>query len=401
MTMLKKSLYILAAATASLFFSRCTEPVANPAETAKKFMTIFDDSNFDASYVPLDMEQTPDGGYLVLSARRCDDNDYSCIHLLKADKNGEFVSELTIGDSLVNAVGELTLANGKYYFACMRQSSAVIIASIDPDLNALTAVDVPLTYPAAVAFDDNAYIMLSYNSEALESVISRVTLTGNVLESKGYSIGVDEGIEEPIIEHFFFNGRKYPFAVGKVNNGLYYFNGFYDYTFSLAFTNINADDPLGVVAGQHENGGFSALAHLNGSTFATARFHFGENFLLPRRNLSMTGNSTGSDVDDYPLPELVPNAKIKILRTTVNEKNVIIYGSDTKAKQIGLYFYDEASGTLIGSHYLGFSNPYEFATVIPTTDGGLAVCGTTYLAGRFPRICIFKLSKEEVDKNAP
>ncbi len=241
-----------------------------------------------------------------------------------------------------------------------------------------------ITYPAAVAFEDNGFVLQSYNSEALETVISKVSLAGAVGASKGFSIGTDEGLEDPIINHFFFNGKKFPFAVGKVNNGLYYFNGFYDYTFSLVFTNINADDPAGVVQGQHENGGFSAIAPLGGNTFAYSRFHFGENFLLPRTTLTLNGPSVGANIDDYPLPELVPNAKVRILRTTVNEKPVIIYGSDTKSKQIGLYFYDEASGAFVGSHYLGFSNPYEFASVVPTTDGGLAVCGTTYLAGRFP-----------------
>ena len=56
----------------------------------------------------------------------------------------------------------------------------------------------------------------------------------------------------------------------------------------------------------------------------------------------------------------------------------------------------KATGTFISSRYLGFSNPYEIASLVQTSDEGLAVCGTTYLAGRFPRICIFKLSKEEL-----
>ena len=51
----------------------------------------------------------------------------------------------------------------------------------------------------------------------------------------------------------------------------------------------------------------------------------------------------------------------------------------------------------MGSHYLGFSNPFEVASLIRTEDEGLLVCGTTYLAGRFPRICLFKLSKENVE----
>ena len=92
---------------------------------------------------------------------------------------------------------------------------------------------------------------------------------------------------------------------------------------------------------------------------------------------------------------MVENASVRILRATIDSKNVLIYGTDTKSKQIGLLFYEESAGTFLSSRYLGFSNPFEIANLIQTEDGGLAVCGTTYLAGRFPRICIFKLSKDQ------
>jgi hypothetical protein len=399
--MLKKLTYTLLLALISIVTFRCAEPEASPTEVSEKFTAIFDDSHFKASYVPLDIKQTQDGGYIVLSAQKRDTSDFSCIHLLKADKLGNFVKELPVG-KLYNALPNLTLINNKFYFVAMNKNTGAAIASIDQDLSTLDTVNVEgVTYPAAASYEDNGFLLLSYNSEALESVISRVSLTGVVSASKGYSIGVDESLEDPIINHFFFNGRKFPFSVGKISGGVYYFNGFYDYTFSMVVTNMNDDEPIGVIAGQHENGGFSALAPLGGSTFATARFHFGENFLQPRTPLTLQGNSMGSEIKDHSLPELMPNAKIKIIRTTINGQNVIIYGSDTRSKQIGLYFYNESAGNFLSSRYLGFSNPYEFSSAVSTTDGGLAVCGTTYLAGRFPRICIFKLSKEDMAENVP
>jgi hypothetical protein len=84
----------------------------------------------------------------------------------------------------------------------------------------------------------------------------------------------------------------------------------------------------------------------------------------------------------------------------IQGKNILIYGSNTKSKQIGLLFYDEATGEFISSRYLGFSNPFEIANLMISAEGGLAVCGTTYLAGRFPRICIIKLSEEDLAENA-
>jgi hypothetical protein len=149
------------------------------------------------------------------------------------------------------------------------------------------------------------------------------------------------------------------------------------------------------VNGQQENGGFSAVYPLGGSKFAASRFNFGDNYFLPNVNVSTTGTSMSEFMGGNTLPELVSNAPVRIIKAVVKKKNVVVYASDTRSKQIGLFFYDEATGKFLGSRYLGFSNPFEVASVMQTTDNGLAVCGTTYLAGRFPRICIIKLSEEE------
>ena len=275
------------------------------------------------------------------------------------------------------------------------------IAEVDADLSAvnITPVQGGLTYPCAASYVENNFVLLSYDNGNKESVISLVSLSGGVSASKGYSIGTGEDIEEPIINHFIRTGRQYPFEVGRVSSSLYYFNGFYNYTFSLVFTNISSDDPQGVVQGNQDDGGFSAVAPLGGSKFATSRFNFGDNFLLPNKDLSTSGISSATNLGGYSLPEMVENANVKILRSTIDNKNVLIYGTDTKSKQIGLLFYEESSGIFLSSRYLGFSNPFEIASFTQTADGGLAVCGTTYLAGRFPRICIFKLSKDKLKEN--
>ncbi|MFZ6010952.1 MAG: hypothetical protein ACOYXT_11465, partial [Bacteroidota bacterium] len=184
-----------------------------------------------------------------------------------------------------------------------------------------------------------------------------------------------------------------------IAGGLYYFNGFHNYTFSLVFTDLNNDDPVGVVQGQQDDGGFSALFPLGGGKFAASRFNFGDNYLLPNVNLSTNTVTSSVDLGGNSLPELVSNAPVKIIRVQVDSKTAILYGSNTKSGQIGLLFYDEATGTFKSSRYLGFSNPFEIASVTQTSDGGLAVCGTTYLAGRFPRISLFKISKGELAGN--
>jgi hypothetical protein len=75
---------------------------------------------------------------------------------------------------------------------------------------------------------------------------------------------------------------------------------------------------------------------------------------------------------------------------------VIIFGSNTKSGQIGLYVYDETTGEFLSSKYLGYSNPFEIAALVQTAEGDIVVSGTTYIAGRLPRLCLIKVPKDEI-----
>ena len=402
-----KKIYLLIPILAVIAFS-CSEE-SNPTYDSDNFTTIFDNNQFDASSFPIDIRQTPDGGYLVLGGRSFRENeedeeesDFTGIYLMKADKFGNFVNEIEVEETSVNPIAKLTEIQGKYYFFCMDAATMnAQIADVDADLTAvnITPVQGGLRYPCAASYVENNFVVLSYDDGSKESVISLVSVTGGVSASKGYSIGTGEDVEEPIVNHFIRTGRQYPFEAGRVSSSLYFFNGFYNYTFSLVFTNIVSDDPQGVVYGNQDDGGFSAVTPLGGSKFATSRFNFGDNYLLPNKDLSTSGNSSSSKLGGYSLPEMVENANVRILRATINNKNVLIYATDTKSKQIGLLFYEESTGVFLSSRYLGFSNPFVIAGITQTSYGGMAVCGITYLANRFPRICIFKLSKDKLMEN--
>ncbi len=399
--MIKKIFPILYTVLVVSLLMSCSEE-SNPEFDIQNFTTIFDNNQFDASYFPIDMKQTPDGGYIILGGRRLTDSNFAGIYLLKADKFGNFEKEIEVEETSVNPIGKFTEYQTKYYFFCMDPlTQQAQIANVDANLEAVTITPVQggLTYPAAASFVDNNFVLLGYNNGDKQTVISILNPDGGVLASKGYSIGTGEDVEEPIIKHYIRTGKQYPFEVGKAPSGLYYFNGFFNYTFSLVFTDLTGDDPVGVVQGQQDDGGFSAITPLSGNKFASARFNFGDNFLIPNKDISTSSITSSTDLGGYSLPEMVPNAKVRILRATSDTKNVLVYGTDTKSKQIGLIYYDEAAGTFISSRYLGFSNPFEIASLIQTSDEGLAVCGTTYVAGRFPRICIFKLSKEQLDSD--
>ncbi len=370
---------------------------SDPAADKASFTRIYDNNKFNAAYYPIDIKQTPDGGYLILGSRRLDNSNFPGIYLLKVDEFGGLVSEAEVNEELVAPIGPLMQhSDGSYYFFCMMDVGLQTqLIRVDADGAIADQFAVGNSYPAAAAQDGNSFLLLSYNHVDKETVVSVVSAGGAVSSSKEFSIGAGDAVEEPIINHFLQTSRKLPFLVGKAGSG-YYFNGFYNYTLSLAFTNLVADEPQGIVQGQQDDGGISQAVPLDGGKFALARFNFGDNYFLPSATVNSSGISSSTDLGGNPLPELTPNATVKILRTTIDARKVVLYASDTRSKQIALFGYDEATGALVGTKYLGFSNPFEIASLTPTADGGLIVCGTTYVAGRFTRICLFKLSQEEL-----
>lgn len=383
----------------SLYVLGCSNE-SDPTAAHDRFTKIYNHDNFDTSYYPIDIKQTPDGGYLILGGRKITDSNFSGIYILKVNAVGAFISEQEVDEAFVNPIGPILESGGSYYFFAMNSLGLQTeLFQMDADGVLSDPVTVGVTYPAAAAQDGTGFVLLSYDNFNKLTVVSQVSASGTLGQSQGFSIGAGDAVEEPIMSHFLRTGRQIPFFVGKTTSGQYFFNGFYNYTLSLAFTNLADNEPEGIVQGQQDDGGISQAAVLDGGSFALSRFNFGDNYILPKSTLTTSGISSSVDLGGNTFPELVANAPVRILRVTLGGQKKIIYGSHTRSSQIGLYAYDEATGDFVGSRYLGFSNPFEIAALIPTSDGGLAVCGTTYMAGRFPRICIFKLAAEEVNQS--
>jgi hypothetical protein len=395
-TNMKHFSILIILATALLY--NCAEE-SDPEYEKQNFTSIFDNNQFSAAFHPVDFKQTADGGYLILAERKIPEAQHRGIYLLKADQYGNFVKELSVDEQYVNPVAELMSAGDQFYFFGMNAFDLQAqIIKVDANIEGLTITPVAgMTYPAAASADGADFLLLSYNHVDKNSVFSKHALDGDlVMGPRHFGIGAGDEVEEPIMNHFIGTGKKFPFKVGKITEGLYFFNGFQNYTFSVVFSDLEQDDALGVIHGQQDDGGFSSLIPLGGSRFAASRFNFGENYFLPDVTLQTNALTTASELGGNVLPELIPDAPVTISRVSIDSKDVLIYASDTKSKQIGLYFYDEPSGEFISSRYLGFSNPFEVAGVIQTSDDGIAVCGTTWLGGRFPRICLFKISKDDL-----
>jgi len=371
---------------------------SDPEADKANFTHIYDSQLYNTSYEPIDIKQTPDGGYLVLASRRLEASNFPGIYLMKVDEFGGFISGQLVDEQYVSPTGELMELNESYFFFCMTELNLQThLIEINAEGEILQTTNVGSSYPSAAALDNTNFLLLSYNNANMTSVVSVINATGVTLQSAEYTVGAGDAVEEPIINHFLRTGRQFPLKVGKTAEGQYFFNGFYNYTFSLVFTDLGSGG-LGVVQGQQDDGGISQLAQLNGSTFATARFNFGDNYFLPNVTLNTSGISSSSDLGGFTLPELVENAPVQIVLSTIKETDVILFASNTRSGQIGIYVYDMASGEFLGSKYFGFSNPYEVSAIINTADNGIAIGGTSYVAGRFPRITLFKISSEELAK---
>jgi hypothetical protein len=384
-----------------LLATACLEE-STTALDKKAFTRIYDQDQFNTSFYAIDMRETADGGYIILGGKHVEAdgvvNAPFKIYILKVDQFGTVERELEIDENYISPISNLIPVNNRFYFFCMDQSTTAFLISIDAlgESSQITPLDAPLTFPLAAAVDHTGsttgLLLLSYNDSDKESIVSRISTGGNVTGSAAFHIGPGSPADAMIIQHALRTGDQFPFSVGHTSTGLFYFNGFSNYTFALVFTTLIDDNITGTINGQQENGGFSAVLPITGSTFATSIFNFGSNFFLPKEVLS-NGSTTELQEGAYSFPELQSNATVKIIRAAINGKNVLVYGSNTKSKQIALYFYDEATEEFLGSEYVGYSNPFEISSLIQTTDGDLAVSGTTYVAGRLPRFCLIKISK--------
>jgi hypothetical protein len=162
------------------------------------------------------------------------------------------------------------------------------------------------------------------------------------------------------------------------------------------FINPASGDMSGVVNGIPYSAAASALIQRNDTSYILTRYDENQNYINTKPDISFTTASNITAMGGTSWPEIDKNAIIKSLKTTINNKEILIISTLTRSKQILLLFFDPLTGVLKTSKYFGSDNPVDMASVIPTNEGGLAVLTQTYVAGRFSRIQLFKIPPEKL-----
>ncbi|MEP5611286.1 MAG: hypothetical protein ABJP45_03510 [Cyclobacteriaceae bacterium] len=363
---------------------------------SESFFKIYDDSNIDLSYHPIDVVETVDG-FIILSGTELTNTDFQGVQLIKVDEEGNFLVEMSLA-SYVAPVGNVYMLDSISYFFVMNPTTLqVVLVGVNPQLEVTVETTIGgANYPLASSLtSSNELLLLSYDPVNLNSEISLIGLDGTLQSTASYTIGAGSDVETDVINHLLQVGQPLPFFCGERSAGNYYFNGFYNFSFSLVFTDFAAN-PSGVVQGQSTNAGIRAALPLSGNDFAIAGYQFDENFQLSSSTLDPTGISSSVDLYLGDMAELKPYTPSKIISYTTGSGDYTVFAAETKARQIVLYFYDATTGEVAGIKEIGFLNPYTLTSVKATMDNSLTVLGTTFAAGRFERITLTKLSASEI-----
>lgn len=371
----------------------------------QRFLHIYETGTFDRAYVPIDVQQTSDGGYLLLAGATVTDSDFLAAYLMKVDKEGKVEWE-HLSERFVNPVSDLFAgleggAAGVYTFVGMdKQQLGTHIIQVntageqnaEPTSAAYFGV---FSYPLAAHPVSGGFAILHWDRENKSSM--QLSRTRGTAEQWTKKYDIYEDVEAMMMAHLTRQRQPLvPFRVGILAGGQLYFNGYNNYTLSLTFVNGNTGEQTGIVNGTRYASGVSQILPLHNGKFAVSRYlESGENLYAPAVDLAHNGIATVKDLPGNQLPELIPYAPVKIRQEEVLSEAITFYASDTRNGQICLFAYD-ANGVLRGTTYLGAGNRFETGSIRISSDGGLVIFGRTFVAGRFPRLCLFKLSPQEV-----
>ena len=371
----------------------------NTVEPQDVFTRVYNNDNFSDSFSPISVVQTADSGYLVLAGREVSDTQFLVPYLIKVNSKGDFEWEQTPSENYANPLtGLIRSVGNSYQFFCMdKLNLGTYLIEVDDVSGSFSEVGylAALQYPlAASPIDGGGFVVQGYNREDQKTVMARLNANAVTVWQEEYD--TFEDVEEDIIRHLIRTSRPLPFMTGSVGTS-FFFNGFYNYSFSMGFVNASDGSLTGVINGPGIDDAISGATKINGNEFAMARYSYLENKIIPSYLVNVNGIEVTGDLEGLQFDELSQQAKFQIKKVNAAEKSTVIYGTETKNGQILLLAYSQTDQELLGSRYLGFGQPYQMADFAKTVDGGLIVLASTQVTGRFPRLALFKLSKQDLE----
>nr|WKN36362.1 hypothetical protein K4G66_28795 [Tunicatimonas sp. TK19036] len=361
-------------------------------EPKHSFTRLYETQDFTDKYQPVSVVQTSDSGYLTLSR-----TEQWKAHLFKSDEEGITSWVQVVDEPFVHPLPQLYPQDSGYWMFGMNElSQSLEIFSIGATNGALENIRTisSVKYPLAVhKTPDQQWIVLGYNRDTQSSTLH--LFSADFVEVWNQSFEIQEDVEEHVVNHIAGIGDPLPFFIGT-NGNYIYFNGFYNYSFSLVFANLSNGEYLGVINGYRNKSTVSALYPLGSQQYALAQNNYGDGAILSNVTIQERTIGFGGDLPTLAYNEIDENARVLIKEIDHVGQAIILYGTHTKRRQMVFYAYDKETSELISINYLGQTNPYRLGDFIQTDDGGLAVISETYLAGKFSRLALFKLSKEEL-----
>lgn len=389
---MRKLAYLFAV---TILFFGCQQEEFDPTAA---FTKIYDSYRGSEGYYPIDFIQTSTG-YTILTGQTIDESDYLGVKLIRVDEEGNFLFEDDLSASYVAPVGDMVMIDSVGYFFAMDPTSLNPVLFEITDSGYVATEIAGLDYPlAANATSNNNLLLLGYDVDTEQSTLSLIGTDGSS-SSSGYSVGVGSDMESYVYNHLTDPERgTLPFFCGEWSNGTYYFNGIYDYSLSMVFTQIGAE-PSGSIIGQNMNGGVTSAMVIQGSEFALFGYQFNDNFILANTTVSTSNNISISNYIDTPISEFRARTNADIVKWQTNNQVYTIIAAETESRQIALYIYEASTGVLAGIHKIGYINPYTLASVKVDEEGNVMILGTTYVSGRFKRVFLSKIPSAELEKS--
>ena len=382
------SLFVAASFSACDLKNKEAEPIA-------VFTKIYDNADFEKAFYPTDIKQAGDSGFIILGHTPTTTSSFHSVYLMKIDQKGKFQWESS-SDALVNPSSELIQVGNDYKFICMGSANKnPYLAVASKGLGTSQNIGADISYPlAACGLQGGGYLVESYSKDDASTQLSKFDANGSKLFTNSYQT-FEGDVEEKIFRYVIYQGPSTPFFVGEGAGGTYFFNGYNNFTFSLISVDGSGKQNSTLTGERYEGAAMTNAVLLSNGKYATSNFiATGENIFSLNTSLN---EGTVVKINGNLLPEINKNARVVIHKAVINSKNVVIYGTDTKNGQIALFAYDESNGNLLGVKYLGATNRFEMGGFAVTKDGGLIVAGRTFVAGRFSRICVFKLSADDAN----